>query len=480
MVATFPDILKGPVSITGPADSPNAKNRLSGIIIDSPFSYTFVPPGSLEMARDFTVTVLQGDHRCQEGITWYPSGWTPSGTIDYILDIAAAARFTFGGLIYEYHAPGNLAGLIKNGGGTAVVTGDYGPRYSEKPEDNRAYRRDTVVNAGVLLVNNATGSGISPRSAVQVNDGGTLGGNGAIGNGDTLAMVNVHAGGKIAPGSGVGTLTLRDGLTLHDGAKLACDLGKTGDLLKVTGGTFSISSRLQITITGLATSPKAEATADAPGEWYLDTEKGIVSYYPRDGEDLSKVNLVAPFGRTLLRLKGDAASGKWVEYLRFQGLSFQYTDWVMHDTAMMDGHSAMEYDPTTTAVVYMTYAKHCEVTGCEIVHTGNWGLQFGEASNRNKAEQCHFHDLGAGGVVMGENDVPEHRDQGAESNVVHNCFIHHGGRVFHADQAGLVGDAEWTSLPGKIERPKMKFWSQRSSELNASSETDRWRAGFTP
>ena len=243
VVATFPDIPKGPVSITGPADSPNAKNRLSGIIIDSPFSYTFVPPGSLEMARDFTVTVLQGDHRWQEGITWYPSGWAPSGTIDYIMDIAAGARFTFAGLIYEYHAPGNLAGLIKNGDGTAVVTGDYGPRYSEKPEDNRAYRRDTVVNAGVLLVNNATGSGISPRSAVQVNDGGTLGGNGAIGNGGTLAMVNAHARGTIAPGSGVGTLTVRDGLMLHDGTKLAFELGTDSDLLKVTGGTFTGSGK---------------------------------------------------------------------------------------------------------------------------------------------------------------------------------------------------------------------------------------------
>ncbi|MHC4693580.1 MAG: hypothetical protein ACYS67_12630 [Planctomycetota bacterium] len=116
---------------------------------------------------------------------------------------------------------------------------------------------------------------------------------------------------------------------------------------------------------------------------------------------MTKAEVIAPLGRTLLRLKGDAASDKWVEYLRFEGLSFQYTDWVMGDTAMMDGHSAMEYDPTTTAVVYMTYARRCEFTGCEIVHTGNWGLQFGEGCRMNKAEQCHLHDLGAGGVVKG-------------------------------------------------------------------------------
>ena len=240
VVATFPDILNGPVTITGMQDAGDAKNWLSGMIIDSPFSYTFA--GTLNASGDFTVTVLQGDHRWQEG-SWYPMGWTPSGTIDYILDIAAGSRFTFAGLIYEYYAPGNRSGLIKNGDGTAVVTGDYGPRYSTKPADNRAYRRDTVVNAGVLLVNNPTGSGVSPRSAVRINKGGTLGGNGAIGNGGTLAIVNAYAGGTIAPGSGAGTLTMRDGLTLHDGAKLACGLGKAGDLLKVTGGALTGSGK---------------------------------------------------------------------------------------------------------------------------------------------------------------------------------------------------------------------------------------------
>ncbi|MBW2149320.1 MAG: hypothetical protein JRI22_20145 [Deltaproteobacteria bacterium] len=250
VVASFPDILNGPVSIIGPVDSANAKNQLGGIIIDSPFSYTFVAPGSLSMSQesqvseDFTVTVLQGDHE------WQAINWYPAGTMNYILDIAAGNRFTFAGLIYEYYRPNkpyrpeNLAGLIKNGDGTAVVTGDYGPIYQSDEKANRAYRGDTVINAGVLLVNNPTGTGISPCSAVQVNDGGTLGGHGAIGNGGTSAIVNAYAGGTIAPGSDKpGTLTLRDGLTLHEGAKLAFELGTASDLLKVTGGTFTGSGK---------------------------------------------------------------------------------------------------------------------------------------------------------------------------------------------------------------------------------------------
>jgi hypothetical protein len=242
VVASFPDILKGPVSITAMADAADAKNCLGGMVIDSPFSYSFT--GNLVASHDFTVTVLRGDHCWQQG-TWSPTGWTPTRTYDYILDIAPGARFTFGGTILEQYAPywHDGAGLIKNGDGTAVVTGDYGPAYRQIPKDNRAYRRETVINAGTLLVNNTTGSGVSPASAVKVNDGGTLGGQGTIGSGGTSAIVTVHAGGTIAPGSGpgdgIGTLTLKDGLTLRDGATLHFELGTKSDLLKITGGTFT-------------------------------------------------------------------------------------------------------------------------------------------------------------------------------------------------------------------------------------------------
>ncbi|MFN0125056.1 MAG: discoidin domain-containing protein [Verrucomicrobiales bacterium] len=228
------------------------------MVIDSPVSYTF-EGGQLIGGSDFTLSVLRGNHRWQDvawtpATTWTPPAtreWKPTGSYNFIMDIAAGARFTFAGHIGEsqhqrteyYTLWYNGAGLIKNGDGTAEVTYDHGPRYNQKLEDNRAHRLPTVVNAGVLLVNNTTGSGVSPKSGVMVNPGGTLGGSGAIGNGGTSALVTVHAGGTIAPGSNAGTLTLRDGLTLKDGAKLACELGTAGDLLKVTGGTFTGSGQ---------------------------------------------------------------------------------------------------------------------------------------------------------------------------------------------------------------------------------------------
>ena len=183
---------------------------------------------------------------------------------------------------------------------------------------------------------------------------------------------------------------------------------------------------------------------DAPGEWYLDTENGIVSYYPREGEDMPEAEVIAPLPRNLLTLRGDAASGQWVEYLRFEGLSFEHTDWVMDDSAVVDGHSAVAYDHT--AAVLMAGAKHCEITECEISHTGSWGLRFGEGSKENRAERCHLHDLGASGVMIGDMELSENKDRQTEKNVVHNCFIHHGGRVFHAGVGVWIARSSYNTV----------------------------------
>ena len=185
---------------------------------------------------------------------------------------------------------------------------------------------------------------------------------------------------------------------------------------------------------------------DAPGEWYLDADKWVVSYYPREGEDMTKAEVIVPSGRTLLKATGDAASDKRVEYLRFEGLTFQYTDWLMGDDSVMDGHSDMRGKRTRSAAVHMRYVENCELTACEISHTGNWALQLGEGSKWNKVEQCHLYDLGSGGVILGEIAKPEREEQRAERNVVHNCFIHHGGRVFHAAVGIWLGSSNYSTV----------------------------------
>ena len=92
------------------------------------------------------------------------------------------------------------------------------------------YTGGTVINGGLILANNTSGSATG-TAAVTINAGGALGGTGAV-----SGAVTVNAGGAIAPGSNsVGTVALKGGLTLNSGALLTIEIGATNDTVAVTG-----------------------------------------------------------------------------------------------------------------------------------------------------------------------------------------------------------------------------------------------------
>lgn len=277
-IVTFPDIATGPVTIEGMSDALEARNSVSGLIIDSPHQHTFT--GNLNGTGDLKVSISKGEHVWAEG-SWTTTAWSTTETYDLVLDIAQGAKLNFGGSIQEVNGAWKWsrgAGIIKNGAGTLELTGDNEPLYRANLNDNRSYRAPTVINEGFLLVNNEAGSGTSPRSLVQVNHGAILGGSGMIGKGGTSALVEVKAGGTIKPGNGreLGTLTLKDGLTLHDGARLEFDAGEKSDVLRITGGTFRGSGKNGVLVTikntGKIERGKSYEIIDWTGASFVDVD----------------------------------------------------------------------------------------------------------------------------------------------------------------------------------------------------------------
>ena len=175
---------------------------------------------------------------------------------------------------------------------------------------------------------------------------------------------------------------------------------------------------------------------DAPGEFYLDPKSGVLTYYPRPGEDMTRAKAVMPSCEELLRVDGNPAEGKTVSYLRFEGISFQHTRWTMPKAEPVDGQAAAGL---STAAVHFLGARNCVVQRCEIAHTGGYALWFERGSKDNRAVQCHFHDLGAGGVRLGETGLPNEPQRQTERNEVFNCFIHDGGKVYHAGIGVWIG-----------------------------------------
>ncbi len=175
---------------------------------------------------------------------------------------------------------------------------------------------------------------------------------------------------------------------------------------------------------------------DAPGEWYLERGTGQLTYYPRPGEDMTKAHVVAPVPEELLRLEGDSAAGKTVDFLHFDSLSFEHTSWTMPVAEMVDGQAAAGLK---TAAVNVFGARNCSFRNCQIARTGGYALWLQGGSKDNLIEQCHIHDLGAGGVRLGETNLPAEAPLQNERNEVVNCFIHNGGNVYHAGIGVWIG-----------------------------------------
>lgn len=170
---------------------------------------------------------------------------------------------------------------------------------------------------------------------------------------------------------------------------------------------------------------------DAPGEWYLDRTTGTLTYIPMPGEDLSQAIVVAPVAKQLIVLNGQTGQGQFVTDLRFENLQLVYTDWEVPPT----GHAAAQAACDVPAAIEAVGARRCVIEGCEIAHLGTYGAWLRFGSQDNRIARNDIHDLGAGGVRLGEQVDAKTESEVAQRNTVDNNFIHDGGKI----DPGAVG-----------------------------------------
>ncbi|WP_411882996.1 autotransporter domain-containing protein [Polaromonas sp. YR568] len=152
-----------------------------------------------------------------------------------------------GSLEFSQAGNGTFAGAI-SGAGPVLKSGAGNVTFS----GTNNYSGNTVVNGGTLSVN-----GRLANSTVQVMNGGTLGGTGSVRN------ANIQAGGTLAPGNSIGTLTVNGNLTFQAGSTYSVEVNPAGgnDRTNATGtltinggavsvlagaGTYSLATRYTI------------------------------------------------------------------------------------------------------------------------------------------------------------------------------------------------------------------------------------------
>lgn len=182
---------------------------------------------------------------------------------------------------------------------------------------------------------------------------------------------------------------------------------------------------------------------DTPGEWYLNRKTGILYYYPLPGENLETVEVIAPLlDVTLFNFNGRPEEEDFIEYIFLKGLSFQHTNAYLPEIMPNSSQAAFNQQ----AAIMASGLRNSAIENCEIAHVGEHGIWLRAGCQDNRIFHCHIHDLGAGGVRIGEGSDPSAESLATLRNVVDNNFIHDGCYLFHGAVPVWIGRSSYNSV----------------------------------
>jgi len=201
---------------------------------------------------------------------------------------------------------------------------------------------------------------------------------------------------------------------------------------------------------------------DQPGEWYLDRRTGLLSYWPRAGEEMSEAEVIAPVISRLVEVKGTPE--KPVRNLHFQGIRFEHTGLDLPDGGYMGiqaCHCVTGKDwkrpwNRVPAAIRWDYVEHSSIEDGAMAHVGGCGVELVTRCHDNLIQGNHVFDVSGNGIMLGgpttEAEVPK-RNRIA-NNHVHACGVEYYGAIGiwigFAQQAvvahNLVHDLPYTGI----------------------------------
>ncbi len=169
---------------------------------------------------------------------------------------------------------------------------------------------------------------------------------------------------------------------------------------------------------------------DSPGEWVLDSEKGLLYLWPKDGK--KPENIKRPQCVELIRVGGNQQKNKPVDEtvkgIVFKGIKFTGSDrytWKDAEPSFQHDWSAVDQ---SSAILRFRCASDCIVEDCKFVQAGGTGIRVDLHASGNRIEGNRFSYLGEHGIALcgygpGTKDVNKH-------NKVLNNRIDHVGRLY--------------------------------------------------
>jgi parallel beta-helix repeat protein len=173
---------------------------------------------------------------------------------------------------------------------------------------------------------------------------------------------------------------------------------------------------------------------DTPGEWFLEND-GTLYYMPFPDEKIGTTTFTAPVVEQLIKIQGDPVNGALVENVIFENLHFEHSAYYLPKEGFEPYQAAITID----AAIELNGAKNIRFINCQLDHTGGYGIWLNQGVENCHITHCFLHDLGAGGIRIGETTLRDQELLQTHSNKVDNNIIQSGGFEFPTAVGVLIG-----------------------------------------
>lgn len=163
----------------------------------------------------------------------------------------------------------------------------------------------------------------------------------------------------------------------------------------------------------------SKAFLDHPGEWYLE-KNGTLLYIPREGEEIGNTTVELAVVDQLLLIHGN--ENKSIQNIAFENISFQHTRHVITSKGESPNQAAANH----SASIQLNYSRNIHFHQCEISNVSNHAIWFQQNVNYCKLTESYLHDLGMGGVRIGNIIRPRGEDFTGHI-IIDNNIIRSGG-----------------------------------------------------
>ena len=162
---------------------------------------------------------------------------------------------------------------------------------------------------------------------------------------------------------------------------------------------------------------------DQPGEWFFDIRTSKLYYMPREGENMTTAEVIAPMMETLVVVEGTA--DQMVDDVCFRNVTFSHTTWrrpsyqghvplqagmylidayklrpqmVRKDNHKLDNQGWLG---RAMAAVAVKWANKVRFEECAFEHLGGCGLDLEIGDQNCGVSGCRFEDIAMNGCVIG-------------------------------------------------------------------------------